>query len=134
MSSLPLSLSQLDMFSFPVSDFDDGESWGYRKFYELAKLVSNDALCHCRFSLSLHSLSLSFLSLSLSVCLQESDGFLRDDTLVLRFSIRPFTNHQKCKDLSTYIRRLEQKKEILEKVHMPSNPSTSGYHVRHHRS
>jgi hypothetical protein len=34
-----------------VSDFEDGESWGYRKFYELAKLVSkNTSSClaqHC---------------------------------------------------------------------------------------
>jgi hypothetical protein len=81
-----------------VSDFEDGESWGYRKFYELAKL--------------------------------ESDGFLRDDTLVLRFSVRALTTHQKCRDLSTHVRRLEHRVESLQKelkqAKENARPSSSG--------
>ena len=47
---------------------------------------------------------------------QENDGYLRDDMVVLRFSVRALTNHQKCKDLSAHVRRLEHKVEILQKV------------------
>jgi len=51
-----------------ASDFADGESWGYRKFYELSRL--------------------------------EEDNFLKDNTLVLKFSVRAPNYHQKCKDLT----------------------------------
>ena len=106
-----------------MSDFADGESWGYRKFYELAKLVSNDAISSLA---NLSSISLS-LSLPCRLGLQESDGFLRDDTLVLRFSVRALTTHQKCRDLSTHVRRLEHKVENLQKVRAFSFSDTTPF-------
>lgn len=36
--------------------------------------------------------------------------------MVLRFSVRFLTNHQKCRDLSAHIRRLEHKVECLQRV------------------
>ena len=41
---LSLRLLDDDNFIFPVSEFADGESWGYLKYYELALLVSPLAL------------------------------------------------------------------------------------------
>ena len=51
------------------------------------------------------------------LCVQENDGYLREDMIVLRFSVRALTNHQKCRDLASHIRRLEHKVESLQKVH-----------------
>lgn len=64
-----------------ASDFSDGESWGYKKYYELAKL--------------------------------EENGFLRENTVILKFSVRAPTYHQKCKDLCSYIDTVENERDAL---------------------
>ena len=90
------------ILSAAASDFADGESWGYRKFYELSRLVRGACPRHL----------LNFDLLHVMVCdmaggivcfvtpLQEEDNFLKDNTLVLKFSVRAPNYHQKCKDLT----------------------------------
>jgi len=90
------------ILSAAASDFADGESWGYRKFYELSRLVRGACPRHL----------LHFDLLHVMVCvtaggivcfvtpLQEEDNFLKDNTLVLKFSVRAPNYHQKCKDLT----------------------------------
>ena len=99
-----------------ASDFADGESWGYRRFYELAKLVS---FFHSLQSYITHHkilCSTVHYYIVMLVVMQEDDGYLREDTVVLRFSVRALTSHQKCRDLSSHIRRLEHKVEGLQRV------------------
>lgn len=55
-------------FYTTVSEFGDGECWGYKKYYQLSRLAS--------------------------------EGFLKDDSLQLRFSVRQVNYHDKCKDLA----------------------------------
>lgn len=68
-----------------ASEFADGESWGYRKYYELSRLVS-ETLINVQ------------LSLTYILCVQHEDGFLKDDTLVLKFSVRAPSYYQKFQD------------------------------------
>ena len=78
-----------------ASDFEVGECWGYNRFFLLDALIS--------------------------------EGFLDtdNDTLILRFQVRPPTYHQKCRDQQWYINNLENDNQHLhteikllrEKIH-----------------
>ncbi|GAB0094626.1 E3 ubiquitin-protein ligase TRIM37-like [Sergentomyia squamirostris] len=77
-----------------VSDFEIGECWGYNRFYRLDLLAS------------------------------EGYWNMTNDTLNLRFQVRPSTYYQRCRDQTWYINQLmqEQKqsliqiKELMEKL------------------
>ena len=75
------------------SDFAVGEAWGYKKFYELRKLVR----LFSSFFFFLVDCCILYLSI-LDLLVQTNDGFLVKDTLLLKFGIRHPTYHQKCRD------------------------------------
>lgn len=60
-----------------ASDFEIGECWGYNRFFRLDLLAS--------------------------------EGYLNteNDTLVLRFQVRPPTFYQRCRDQQWYINQLQ---------------------------
>jgi len=65
------------------SDFEVGECWGYNKFFSLDALTT--------------------------------DGFLdtNNDTLIIRFQVRPPTYQQKSRDQQWYIKQLENDNQLL---------------------
>ena len=94
-----LAMTEL-LFVPTASDFSVGECWGYKKFFDLAKLV--------RYTLSTKFM-LYLILLHPLLYIQRSGEFLVNDTLLLKLSIRQPTFHQRCKDMQLYINGLEKK-------------------------